>query len=58
MRHLESQRIEAAKALLLTSNDPVYAIAGKVGFENPFHFSSRFRRRVGMSPREFRAGRD
>jgi AraC family transcriptional regulator of arabinose operon len=57
MKHLEAQRIEAAKALLLTSNDPVYAVAQKVGFENPFHFSSRFRRRVGQSPRDFREGK-
>jgi AraC-like DNA-binding protein len=54
MRFLEAQRIEAAKALLLTSNDPVYAVAAKVGFENPFHFSSRFHRRVGRPPRAFR----
>ena len=54
LHYLETQRIEAAKSLLLSTNDPIYAVAGKVGFENPYHFSTRFRRRVGVSPRNFR----
>ena len=52
--YLELQRIEAAKSLLLSTNDPINAVAGQVGFENPYHFSTRFRRRVGVSPKRFR----
>jgi len=54
LHYLETQRIEAAKSLLLSTNDSIYIIADKVGFKNPYHFSTRFRRRVGVSPRAFR----
>lgn len=56
MWYLETQRIEAAKSLLLSTNEPVYAIADRVGFGNPYHFSTRFRRHVGVPPRAFREG--
>jgi len=56
MRYLELQRIEAAKALLLRTNDPIYMISEKVGFDNAFHFSTRFHRCVGQSPRAFGRG--
>lgn len=55
MRYLELRRIEAAQALLLSTNESVRAIAEQVGFSNPYHFSTRFRRRVGLAPRAFRA---
>ncbi len=54
LRYRERCRIETAKALLLSTNDPVRAIADQVGYANPYHFSTRFRRRVGRSPRAFR----
>lgn len=54
MRYVETRRMDAAKFLLLTTNDPIYAIARQVGYENPYHFSTRFRRREGVSPRQFR----
>jgi len=54
LHYLETQRIEAAKSLLLSTNDLIYTVADKVGFENPYHFSTRFRHIVGMSPRNFR----
>ena len=53
-RYLEAERLEAAKALLLSTNDPVKVIAARVGFANCYHFSTRFRRGTGMSPRAFR----
>jgi AraC-like DNA-binding protein len=36
-------------------NIPISTIAYDAGFNNPAHFSSRFRRRFGVSPREYRA---
>ncbi len=54
MRYLERIRIEEAKALLLSTNAPVCTVAERVGFANPYHFSTRFRLHVGMSPRAFR----
>lgn len=54
MAYLEAQRIERAKHLLVSTALPVRAIAAMVGFANPFHFSTRFRRRTGRSPRNWR----
>ncbi len=54
MHYLELQRIESAKALLLLTSDTIYMIAEKVGFQNQYHFSTRFRLLTGVSPRRFR----
>lgn len=53
--YVEMQRVETAKSLLLSTDDTIYAIAENVGYQNPYHFSTRFRRHTGMSPRVFRA---
>lgn len=54
MRFLETLRMRRAQELLLATSDPVQAIARAVGFSNPYHFSARFRHRVGQSPRAYR----
>jgi AraC family transcriptional regulator of arabinose operon len=54
MRFLERCRIDRAKQLLLTTARPIAAIAEDCGFVDPFHFSTRFRRAVGVPPRDFR----
>jgi len=54
MAYLESHRIERAKHLLVSTALPVKDVAASVGFANPFHFSTRFRRHVGRSPVEWR----
>ncbi|MBA2481414.1 MAG: helix-turn-helix domain-containing protein [Planctomycetes bacterium] len=54
MRYLESQRMERAKHLLAATDLAIGRIAGMVGFDNAFHFSTRFRARVGISPRTYR----
>ncbi len=54
MRYLEEHRVEQAKALLLSTNMAVGAVAVEVGYENPYHFSTRFRAVTGQSPRAFR----
>jgi AraC family transcriptional regulator of arabinose operon len=54
---LERQRLARALQMLEVSNMSVQEIAEKVGFENPFYFSNRFRRRFNMSPSEYRKRR-
>ncbi|MBA3847133.1 MAG: helix-turn-helix transcriptional regulator, partial [Planctomycetes bacterium] len=54
MAWLESQRIERARHLLAATAMAVKEIAAEVGFVNPFHFSTRFRRHVGRSPLAYR----
>jgi len=54
MRYLENRRLERALELLEHTSLPIEAIAETVGYPNPFHFSTRFRRRFGQSPRAYR----
>jgi AraC family transcriptional regulator of arabinose operon len=54
MRHLRRMRIARARILLLGTSRPVEAIAREVGFDDPGHFSSVFRRLVGCPPRSYR----
>lgn len=54
VRYLERVRLEQAKALLLTTALPVKTIANEVGYPDPLHFSGRFQRLTGLSPRDFR----
>jgi AraC family transcriptional regulator len=57
MRCLQERRLRAACRLLTTTARPVTAISLDVGFESLGTFSWLFRRRFGLSPREFRARR-
>ncbi len=54
MQFLESQRIARARELLVTTNLPIKQIARLTGFENPFHFSTRFKRLTNQTPRSYR----
>jgi AraC family transcriptional regulator len=51
------RRLEAAKSLLHTSDLPIEHIARRCGFADASHFSARFRRSFGMTPRAYRLGR-
>jgi AraC-like DNA-binding protein len=57
MQFLQECRLAAACKLLLTTDQPVTAICFTVGFESLGSFSWLFRRRFGLSPRQFRARR-
>jgi len=46
--------MERAMARLLTTRDPIKAIADDLGFSCPFYFSRRFRRYAGVSPDFYR----
>jgi AraC-like DNA-binding protein len=52
--YLTRLRLERAKELLALSMRPVTEICFDVGFTSLGSFSSLFRRRVGLSPAEFR----
>lgn len=47
-------RIDRAATLLSRTNLRIKAIAGQLGFENPFHFTRCFREAWGVSPRVYR----
>ena len=55
MRYYTRLKIEAARAMLSSTNLRVQEIADKLGFENQFGFARAFRRVSGMSPTEYRA---
>lgn len=52
--YIMEQRIRRAQAMLTASNEPVYAIAEKVGIGNYPYFCRFFKKRTGMSPMEYR----
>lgn len=53
-QYLLDRRVERAKALLTKTRTPVVEIATACGFSSQSHFSSEFRRRVGISPGRYR----
>ncbi len=54
IQYLETIRMEKAQMLLLRSDLRIQEVATRVGFDDPFYFSTRFRRRFGCSPRAWR----
>lgn len=57
MQFLQECRLAAARRLLVATDQPVTSICFAVGFESLGSFSWLFRRRFGLSPRQFRAQR-
>lgn len=55
INYLIDYRISAAKDLLIHTDKPISQIAEEVGYQNPYHFSSLFSRRTGLTPQEMRA---
>lgn len=54
LQFVELQRLERATQLLELTPRTVQEISAEVGFDNPFYFSARFKRRTGLSPRDYR----
>ena len=54
MQHLTFLRIQQAKNLLSSTDDKIETIARLVGYENPFTFSTLFKKWVGWSPSRYR----
>lgn len=57
-RYLTHLRLESARRLLATTDMPIAQISATLGFQSSTSFSLLFRRHVGMSPKEFREGRE
>lgn len=56
-KFLMAVRLEKAREILLTSDEPVNEVADHVGFASPAHFSRVFAQRFGVSPSRIRANR-
>lgn len=52
--YLIQVRLAAAQALLADTDEPVGAIADRLGYRDAFYFARQFRGRVGSSPTEYR----
>lgn len=55
---LEQQRIRHACDLLRLTGMSIAEVAREVGYDDPFYFSNRFRRNLGMSPMSYRKSAD
>lgn len=54
MQHIEWLRLQRASYWLQTTPWPLKLIADRLGYENPYHFSTAFKRRMGLSPTHYR----
>ncbi|WP_118134770.1 GlxA family transcriptional regulator [Oceanicella sp. SM1341] len=52
--YVHTLRLEEAKQLLETGDDPVEEVAAAIGYEDASFFRRLFRRKVGLSPSEYR----
>ncbi len=52
--YLLRRRVERAKILLLSTDLKNYEIANQVGFSDPNYFSTRFKKEVGVSPKQYK----
>jgi AraC family transcriptional regulator len=55
-QYVIDRRIETAKRLLRRETLPLTEVAMRTGFSTPSHFSTTFRKRVGVTPRAYRNG--
>ncbi len=53
-QYVMRQRVERAQELLRDGNTALVEVATQVGFETQSHFTSVFRRLVGITPKKFR----
>jgi transcriptional regulator GlxA family with amidase domain len=54
MEYVQTLRLEEAKQLLETGDLPVEAVANEVGYEDASFFGRLFRRKVGLTPAQYR----
>jgi len=52
--HINNIRLDKSKELLLNSNQNISEIAYAVGFSSPNYFSTTFKNKFGVSPKEFK----
>ena len=56
--YLLIRRVEMAVAMLGETDLPILTIAQRCGFDHASNFNKKFKRITGMTPREYRAGRN
>ena len=56
LNHLVKVRMDAARELLGTTDMKTADIAERVGYPDPHYFSYFFKKNMGISPKEYRAG--
>ena len=54
MAYLARCRLEQAAAVLITSSEPVSAVAAAIGWEDPAYFARRFRAHFGLTASQYR----
>jgi len=54
MEYVHTLRLEETKQILETTDLPVEAIANEVGYEDPSFFGRMFKRKVGLTPAQYR----
>lgn len=52
--YLIHKRIEYAKELIISTNDKLYVISEKSGFNSAVHFNNTFKKVTGLTPNQFR----
>lgn len=52
--YVQALRLEEAKQMLETTDDAIEAIAGEVGYEDASFFGRLFRRKTGLTPKQYR----
>ena len=54
IEYLNEYRLTMASRLLISSESSILAIAEEVGYENLSYFNRTFKKRFGMTPRDYR----
>jgi transcriptional regulator GlxA family with amidase domain len=54
LEYVHALRLEEAKHMLETGEEPIEAIANEVGYEDAGYFSRLFRRKVNLTPAQYR----
>jgi len=54
IEYIHTLRLEQAKQLLESTSRPIEAVASQVGYQDPSFFGRLFRRRVAMTPADYR----
>jgi transcriptional regulator GlxA family with amidase domain len=54
LEYIHTLRLEEAKHMLETTEQPVEAVANEVGYEDSSFFGRLFRRKVGLTPAQYR----
>jgi len=55
MEYVKRIRLNEAAAQFSSSDSLLKEVADQTGFANPFHLSREFKRRFGLSPRQYRS---